>query len=240
MNDVRRQLVVDERNGRILKWHDRMIPPGTDWRARIDSRVEQAQIILLFMSPHFIDSRYCYEVEGGVALRRLQANEARVIPIILRACPWQRTVFGHLQALPTGARPIKTWPDLDEASLDAARGVMEVVDELVLQDAPAFPITVSAARVELTYCARCGHKAGERTVCTGAYTQHEFVRGVASDYCSRCGCCPGVASHCTGAYTHHAFTKNPSNSVHCSRCGTHPRERTICTGAYTQHEFVGG
>jgi hypothetical protein len=28
MNDVRRQLVVYERNGRILKWHDRMIPPA--------------------------------------------------------------------------------------------------------------------------------------------------------------------------------------------------------------------
>jgi hypothetical protein len=28
MNDVRRQLIVEERNGRIVKWHDRMIPAG--------------------------------------------------------------------------------------------------------------------------------------------------------------------------------------------------------------------
>ena len=36
MHDVRRQLIVHERNGRILKWYDRQIPPGDDWRDQID------------------------------------------------------------------------------------------------------------------------------------------------------------------------------------------------------------
>src|SRR6478736_6633098 len=70
MNDVRRQLVIHERNGRILKWHDRQIPPGNEWRNEIDWRLKEAQIILLFVSPHFIESRYCYETEGKAALRR--------------------------------------------------------------------------------------------------------------------------------------------------------------------------
>jgi hypothetical protein len=51
MNDVRRQLIVYERNGRILKWHDRMIPLGTEWRGQIDLRLEAARVVLLFMSP---------------------------------------------------------------------------------------------------------------------------------------------------------------------------------------------
>lgn len=29
MDEVRRQLIVYERNGQILKWHDRMIPAGS-------------------------------------------------------------------------------------------------------------------------------------------------------------------------------------------------------------------
>lgn len=130
MNDVRRQLIVYERNGRILKWHDRMIPPGVDWRGQIDHRLETAQIILLFMSPHFIESRYCYEIEGEVALRRHNAGQARVVPIVLRPCAWEETPFGRLQALPADSRPISRWADRDEACLDAARGVMRVVDEL--------------------------------------------------------------------------------------------------------------
>jgi hypothetical protein len=44
MNDVRRQLVVNGRNGRILKWHDRKIPPGSEWRKQIDDRLREARI----------------------------------------------------------------------------------------------------------------------------------------------------------------------------------------------------
>lgn len=131
MNDVRRQLVVVERNGRILKWHDRMIPPGSDWKAQIDHRLDRATIVLLFISPHFIESRYCYEVEGQAALRRHGAGQARVVPVILRPCLWDRTPFAALQALPRDARPVSTWPNRDEACLDVARGVMSIVDDVL-------------------------------------------------------------------------------------------------------------
>lgn len=131
MNDVRRQLIVEERNGKIIKWHDRKIPPGTDWKQQIDNRLEKASIILLFMSPHFIESKYCYEIEGQVALKRHEAGGARVIPVILRPCRWQSSPFGKLQALPLDAIPVSRWSDLDEACLDVAKGVMKVVDELL-------------------------------------------------------------------------------------------------------------
>lgn len=136
MNDIRRQLIVEERNGRILKWHDRMIPPGADWRQQIDHRLERAAIVLLFVSPHFIESRYCYEVEGQAALRRHEKGQARVLPIILRPCLWERTPFGALQALPRDGKPVSTWPDRDEACLDVARGVLGVVDETLSRKLP--------------------------------------------------------------------------------------------------------
>jgi hypothetical protein len=131
MDDVRRQLIVFERNGRILKWHDRQIPPGSDWRNQIDERLERAKIVLLFLSPHFIESRYCYEVEGQAALRRRDSGAAEVIPIILRPCAWQETPFGVLQALPRDAVPVSRWPDRDEACLNVATGVMAAVDRAI-------------------------------------------------------------------------------------------------------------
>ncbi|NTW87835.1 MAG: toll/interleukin-1 receptor domain-containing protein [Desulfobulbaceae bacterium] len=127
MNEVRLQLVVRERLGEIVKWYDRMIPAGDEWRTRIDDRIEGAQVILLFMSSHFLASRYCYEIEGQIALRRHRDGTARVIPVVLRPCDWTITPFGELQALPRDGRPITQWPDRDQASLDIARGIMEII-----------------------------------------------------------------------------------------------------------------
>ena len=131
MDGVRRQLIIFERNRRILKFYDRQIPPSAEWRSHIDCRLNSAQVILLFVSPHFIESRYCYEVEVKTALRRHESGEARVVPIILRPCSWQDAPFGKLQALPRNAKPISMWKDRDEACLDAARGVMTIVNEII-------------------------------------------------------------------------------------------------------------
>jgi len=127
MNVVRLQLVVRERMGEIVKWHDRMIPSGDEWRTQVDSRINLAHVILLFMSPHFLASRYCYEIEGEIALRRHHEGTARVIPVVLRACDWAVTPFGELQVLPRDGIPINQWPDMDQASLDVARGIMESI-----------------------------------------------------------------------------------------------------------------
>lgn len=127
MDVVRLQLVVRERMGEIVKWHDRMIPAGDEWRTQIDHRIEHAHVILLFMSPHFLASRYCYEIEGEIALRRHREGNARVIPVVLRACDWTVTPFGELQALPRDGVPITQWPDMDQASLDVARSIMESI-----------------------------------------------------------------------------------------------------------------
>lgn len=134
MDEVRRQLVVHERLGTIEKWHDRKIPAGDEWRSEIDQRIERALVILLFMSPHFLESRYCYEVEGQVALRRHKEGSARVIPVVLRACDWTASPFGEIQGLPRDGKPITQWPDIDQASLDVARGIMESIREFLGRD----------------------------------------------------------------------------------------------------------
>ena len=257
MNDVRRQLVIYERNGRILKWHDRKIPPGADWRHQIDSRLENAEIVLLFLSPHFIESRYCYEIEAKAALRRQAGGAAQVVPVILRPCSWEETPFGMLQALPRDAKPVSRWEDRDEACLDVARGVMTLVDELVAKQSPqphkrpqlspsslgpplaqASPESLIAKTAKLVYCSRCGQVTGEQSACIGTYTHHAFTMGSPRDFCTRCGVRPGSPSTCTGTYSYHAFA-NISDSAHCSRCGASVGVKSTCTGTYTYHNFVG-
>jgi len=81
----------------------------------------------VFNGPHFLVSRYCYEVEGKIALRRHAEGTARVIPVVLRPCDWTVTPFGDLQALPRDAIPITEWADRDRASLDVAQGIMRSI-----------------------------------------------------------------------------------------------------------------
>jgi TIR domain-containing protein len=88
--------------------------------------LRHAKIILFFVSPHFIESRYINDVEVAEALKRHKAGEATVIPVILRPCPWQE-LFGHLQAVPKDGRPITKWENQDEACLDVANRIVEVV-----------------------------------------------------------------------------------------------------------------
>jgi hypothetical protein len=139
MNDIRRQLVVFDRIGMIRKWHDRLIPPGVEWRGQIDARLHTSNIILLLVSPDFFESDYCYDTEMTEALRRHEAGTARVIPIIVRPCLWEMAPFARLQSLLTDARPISLWPDRDEACRNVADGIMQVVRELRGEGAPPAP-----------------------------------------------------------------------------------------------------
>jgi hypothetical protein len=116
--------------GYISEWHDREILPGSVWVEEIDSHLKSARIILLLVSADFIASNYCYGVEMQAALKKHETGEARVIPIILRACDWETAPFGQLEALPKNAKPVKRWSDPDAAFTDIVKGIRAVVDEL--------------------------------------------------------------------------------------------------------------
>jgi len=73
-----------KRQGLISLWHDRLVVPGTDWVKAIDTHLETASVILLLVSADFFASDYCYGIEMQQALKRHEAREARVIPLLVR------------------------------------------------------------------------------------------------------------------------------------------------------------
>lgn len=119
-----------KRRGFISSWSDRGIGAGTEWKEQIDQHIELAQIILLLVSADFLASEYCYDVEMTRAMERHEKKEVRVIPLILRPCDWSDAPFGTLQALPTGAKPVTTWSNQDEAWLDVVRGIRLACQEI--------------------------------------------------------------------------------------------------------------
>ncbi|MCC8957131.1 macro domain-containing protein [Bradyrhizobium sp. Pear77] len=128
---LRKHLSVLEKQGLIASWHDRMIGAGTEWEGAIDSHLNSARVILLLVSPDFIASPYCYDVEMARALERHEKRDALVIPAILRAVHLKGTPFAKLQALPKDAKPIVTWNDPDTAFVDVTDGLYSAIQDIV-------------------------------------------------------------------------------------------------------------
>jgi hypothetical protein len=122
-DELEKHLSILKHQGVIQSWHDRRIGAGREWEAEIDTHLNTAHIILLLISADFLASDYCYDVEMKRAMERHEAKEACVIPVMLRPCDWRGAPFGKLQALPKDAKPVTSWPDLDEAFLNVAQGI---------------------------------------------------------------------------------------------------------------------
>ena len=97
---LEKHLSLLRRQGLIKAWHDRHILPGIDWAQAIDEHLESASVILLLVSADFLASDYCSGVEMKRALERHQANQARVIPILLRPTDWQDAPFAKTPGAP--------------------------------------------------------------------------------------------------------------------------------------------
>jgi hypothetical protein len=117
----------------IEAWHDRKIEAGMDWAKQIDNNLNKADIILLLISPDFIFSNYCSEIEMEQAIKRHEAGEAIVVPIILEPCDWSWFPFSKYQAFPKNAKPISTWTNANEAFLDVIQGIRTVAERLFEQ-----------------------------------------------------------------------------------------------------------
>jgi TIR domain len=128
-----------ERQGLITSWHDRRITAGSDFGTAIDANLDKADVILLLISPDFISSNYCYNLEMTRALERHEAGQARVIPVILRPCHWQDLPFGKLLATPRDGKAITKWPNIDEAFYDVVQSIKDALRETSGQTRPAAP-----------------------------------------------------------------------------------------------------
>ncbi|TLY34026.1 MAG: toll/interleukin-1 receptor domain-containing protein [Nitrospirae bacterium] len=115
--------------GVIEIWHERRIGAGKEFGNEISQHLEEANIILLLISPYFIASDYCYEIEMKRAMQRHEKGDARVIPVILEPCDWQKLPFGKLTATPTDGKPISKFPNKHDGFLDVTRAIQNAAED---------------------------------------------------------------------------------------------------------------
>lgn len=127
LEQLEHHLSVLQREGLITTWHKGRIVAGRVRQAELDRHFNTAALILLLVSSDFLASDSCYGTEMQRALQRHAAQEAQVIPVLLRSCVWQNAPFGMLEVLPTGATPITMWHDRDAAWTDVVMGLRQAL-----------------------------------------------------------------------------------------------------------------
>lgn len=128
-NEIETHLAMLKRDGTIETWHDRRILAGTELDGEIDNNLEEANIILLLISPYFMDSDYCMEREMMRAMEKHEDGSATVIPIFLQYCDWKGAPFGRLLGIPTDAKPISQYADYHEALSIVAKEIRRVAEK---------------------------------------------------------------------------------------------------------------
>lgn len=133
VDGLKKQLAIFEKKALLQIWSDGKILAGEHWDNSIKTQLEQAELILLFISVDFINSDYIEKKELQTALQRHRDRLATLIPIIVRPCHWEEYFdIGQFQALPTKARPILSshFPHRDEAFFEIATGIKKTAEDL--------------------------------------------------------------------------------------------------------------
>jgi hypothetical protein len=129
-DELETHLAMLKRQGLVEAWHDRRIAAGTELDSVISENLEKSDVILLLVSPDFLASDYCYEVEASRALERHRSGDAVVIPVILEPCDWHNSPLGKLRATPTDGKPIAKYPNRNDAYLEVVGDIREAAQRL--------------------------------------------------------------------------------------------------------------
>lgn len=118
------------RRGIIKGWYAQNMGPGPQLQ-QIQDALDEARIILLIVSPDFMNHDPLYEHQIKEIERKLEDKTVHVIPIIVRPTDdWEHTAFGGLFALPRDKQPVSAWAQRDEALYSIARDIRQLVEEM--------------------------------------------------------------------------------------------------------------
>ncbi len=117
------------KTGVITDWHPGKITAGLNRAKEIEKHLKAAQIILLLISANYIASDDFDDIVAQ-SMKRLNAGNARIIPVILRPVDWRIPQFAGLTALPANGKAITSWSNREDAFFAVAQGIREVVEEI--------------------------------------------------------------------------------------------------------------
>jgi hypothetical protein len=111
----------------VETWFDGDMNAGDTLATSIARELRQAHVFVALLSPDYLASRYCWNVEYARAMGRRARGLMRVVGVVVRPCDWKSTRAARFKLLPRDGRPVSNWRSADEAFLDVTLGVRGVV-----------------------------------------------------------------------------------------------------------------
>jgi len=129
---LRKQLKVLEQIGTFVVWDDRKIDAGETWYDEIRAAMDRAEVAVCMISADYLASDFCVKEEIPYLLRRRGEQGMRLLPVLLRPCPWDLVPWlKALQMLPRDGRAIANFSPSkrEQAFSEIARSIAEGLQE---------------------------------------------------------------------------------------------------------------
>jgi hypothetical protein len=123
-------------------WFDGDMDAGDALDSGVAGALRRAHIFVALLSPDYLASRYCWNIEYRRAMNRRARGTMRVVAAVVRPCDWKATRAARFKLLPRDGRPVTRWRSADDAFLDIAEGIRGVVRAL-RRDMTAAPVKLS-------------------------------------------------------------------------------------------------
>lgn len=136
------------REGLVQAWHDRMLLPGSQLDNVIEQELSASSLVLLLISPDFINSDYCTEREMQRAFARAKAGDCQVVVVICESCQWRNIPIesggklGDFLAIPQDGRAVSEWPNENSVLNDVVAEVRRLI--LAGRGRGSGPVTAAA------------------------------------------------------------------------------------------------
>lgn len=118
-----------EREGRVELWDDTTIQPGANWARELSRSLENAQVVVLLVSANFLASDFLSEEQLPIILKRGNAGEVKVVPILLSPTSLPPGL-AKFSSLPVDGTSIAEQPDRERAWVEAAAAVSKIASEI--------------------------------------------------------------------------------------------------------------
>lgn len=132
-DELDKHLTALKRSQRISIWQDKNIAGGSDWDETIKEELEQADIILLLISPDFVASEYIWNNELKKALLNHESGRSKIIPIFLRGVVTDGMPFEKLQGYIDIEKPIASFlgAERDNAFREVVKRISNDIDQML-------------------------------------------------------------------------------------------------------------
>lgn len=135
----------------IVSWDDTMIQPGDNWLAEIYRVIAQSSIAILLVSSDFLASDFIKKHEVPRLLLRHSSGGLRLLPLIVRPCPWKQIDWlKSFQSTPREGKPLTSLSENDaETCLSSI--AEEVVKLSEISGVPYLPETGTLITPSIPY-----------------------------------------------------------------------------------------